>query len=69
MGYPLLMVNTLTNNFDFEIVNIYCVLQEKNVISFIRVIFTIKQLCIITVYLLTKPKFIHFSGNGQLFLS
>ena len=31
------MVTALTKEFDFEITNTYCVLQEKTVISFIRV--------------------------------
>ena len=53
------MVTTLNKKFDFEIANIYCLLQEKNVISYIRIV--IIQLYIMTVYLLTKPqpKFIY----------
>ena len=62
------MVTPLTKEFDFEIANTYFVFQEKTVIGFIGVIIII-QLWIITVYLMTKPKFIYFSGNRLLFLS
>ena len=64
MGYPQIMLNTLTKEFDYEIANTYCVSQEKTEISFIGVI--IIQLRIITVYLMTKPKFIFLAIDNYV---